>query len=327
VAGVSIATVSRVMNGNYFVSDELHARVQKAVDELDYQPNAVARGLRRQETLTIGVLMPKLNDSFFSTFGYAVEKMLFANNYRTVFCSTETTQEKETAYVNNLLQQRVDGVIMFPSEQSQENVKRLLNEGIPVILVERELPNLPTDQVLVSNYNGGYQGIQHLLELGHREIGVISSGANQAPMCHRFQGVMDTFKEAGITPRPEHILAVDSAESRFEIGYQNTLHMFQQAARPTAIFALTDEIAVGALHATAELAIKVPDELSIIGFDNISLAAFVIPALTTVAQPIAQLGQTAAEMLLRKLQNANDRVEKITLETSVIVRQSTARPA
>ena len=327
MAGVSIATVSRVINGNYVVSDELQARVQKAMDELNYQPNAVARGLRRQETLAIGVLIPKLNDSFFSTFAYAVEKTLFDNHYRSLFCSTEEAVEKETVYINSLLQQRVDGVIMFPREHSRESVERLLNERVPVVLVERELPDLPVHHVMVTNYEGGYTAIKHLVELGHREIGVFSSYTDRLPMRHRFRGALDALDDAGIAPESRYILAIDTDESRFEIGYRSAKMLLSKPSRPTAIFALTDEIAIGALHAITELGLKVPDDLSVIGYDNISLASHVIPSLTTVAQPIAQAGETAARMLLRKLQNGDDMVERVTLETWLVVRNSTAPPS
>jgi LacI family transcriptional regulator len=323
VAGVSIATVSRVINGNYPVSKELQTRVQDAMGALDYRPNAVARGLRRQRTQTIGVLIPRLNDPFFSTFCDTIERMLFANQYRSLLCSTDEALQKETAYVDSLLQQRVDGVIMFPREHSRKNVERLLNENVPVVLVERELPDLPVHQVSVTNYDGGYAGMRHLIELGHREIGLFTAYTNRFPMRDRLQGAMDALHDAGISQRPEHFQAINTDDPRIEIGYRCATAILKQSSRPTAIFALTDEIAIGALHAMIGHGVKVPDDLSLIGFDNIPMASFVVPALTSVAQPIVQMGETAGEILMRALEDGSEEVQRITLETTLVVRNST----
>ncbi len=296
------------------------------MDDLHYQPNAVARGLRRQETLAIGVLIPKLNDSFFSTFAYAVERMLFANDYHCLFCNTEEAIEKETVYVNSLLQQRVDGVIIFPREHSRANVERLLREGMPVVLVERELPELPVHHVLATNFEGGYSGIRHLVELGHQEIGVFGSYNDRIPMRHRFRGVMSALDDAGIAPESRYIVTIDGDESRFDIGYRCAMKLFHEGARPTAILAMTDEIAVGALHAITEQGYSVPDDISVVGYDNVSVASHVIPPLTTVALPMSEMGEKAADILVRHLRGESDRVEQVTLPTRLVVRGSTAPP-
>jgi LacI family transcriptional regulator len=165
-ADVSIATVSRVINNTGYVSPDLAQRVHSAMHDLNYQPSSLARSLRRQQTQTIGLLIPQLDQPFFSMLAYAVEKALFSNDYRTLICSAEESREKEDAYVEMLLRQRVDGVIFAPTGHSADNLSRFLRQNIPVILVDRDLPELNVSKVLSANHKGGYLAMNHLLTLG-----------------------------------------------------------------------------------------------------------------------------------------------------------------
>ena len=296
------------------------------MEELQYQPNAIARGLRRQQSLSIGVLIPQVNDSLLGMFSHMVEKTLFANHYRALLCSTEESLEKETAYIESLLQQRVDGVIMFPRAHSRDNVERLLKQNIPVVMIERKLPDLPVHHVLVKNYEGGYLGMRHLIDLGHRHIALIASYFETYPLSERIQGALDAKRDAGIAMDGDDFLAIQTDERRFEIGYQFAVQLLKRRTRPTAIFAMTDELAIGVLHGLARNGIKVPDEISVLGFDNIPLAPFIYPALTTVDQPAALMAETAGAVLLRALQDGTDEIEYISLPTKLVVRDSTAPP-
>jgi len=301
--------------------------VQQAMEQLQYHPNAIARGLRRQQSLSIGILLPQVNDSYLGMFSHIVEKTLFAHHYRTLLCSTEESLEKETAYIESLLQQRVDGVIMFPRAHSRENVERLLKQDIPVVMIERKLPDLPVHHILVKNYEGGYIGMRHLIDLGHRNIALIAAYFETYPLSERIQGALDAKRDAGIALNPEDFLSIKSEERRFEIGYQLAVELLKRRTRPTAIFAMTDELAIGVLHALARNGIKVPDEISVIGFDNIPLAPFIYPALTTVDQPAAQMAETASAVLMRALQDGTADVEYVMLPTKLVVRDSTAAPS
>src|SRR5688572_22198797 len=169
-ARVSVATVSRVINKTGYVSIDLQERVTEAMRELNYQPSALARSLRRQETHTVGLLVPQLNHPFFSNLVFSIEKTLFDHEYRAFMCSAEESQEKEAAYVDMLLRQRVDGVILVRTGTSVSNVGRLLEQNVPVVLVDRDVPSLRINRVLCDNEQGGYMGIRHLLELGHKHI-------------------------------------------------------------------------------------------------------------------------------------------------------------
>lgn len=323
-AGVSVATVSRVANGSGYVSAAVRERVEAAMRALNYQPSALARGLRRQQTRTIGLLLPQMNQPFFSTLACAVERTLFAADYRTLICSSEENAAKEAAYIDILLGERVNGVILVPQGQDPEGVNRLLQANIPVVLVDRDLPDLPLSRVLSDNFGGAYAGTFHLLTLGHERIATISAPADNRTAQARVAGVRQALQDFGTAANPDLLLG--GSLSEFEVGYQAGLHLLECPEPPSAVFALTDVVAVGVLHAAAQLGLALPADLSVIGFDDVPLATYVIPALTTIAQPIYALGQTAVEILLRRLRQPDAPPETVTLPTRLVIRSSTAPP-
>lgn len=323
-AGVSVATVSRVINKTGYVSPDLQQRVTSAMQELNYQPSALARSLRRQETQTVGVLVPQIDHPFFSALTFSIEKTLFANQYRTFICSAEEDAEKEDAYVQMLLRQRVDGVIITPTGYSADNIRRLLDQGVPVVLVDRDLPALSLSRVLCDNRRGSYQGARYLLDVGHRHIATIGAPAYSEPMIHRLAGIRQAFAEYGINYDAEPF--VTGTLQQFDMGYTSARDLLRRTPRPSAIFALTDVMAVGVLHAAADFGLQVPRDLSIIGFDDIPLASHIIPKLTTIAQPIYAMGEMSAQLLLRHMQDPDALMENVILESRLVLRDTTAPP-
>jgi len=321
-AAVSIATVSRVINKSGYVSPDLEERVQRAMKELNYQPSSLARSLRRQETQTIGVLIPQLDHPFFSALCFSIEKALFASHYRALICSAEEDRDKENAYIEMLLRQRVDGVIIVPTGHSIENIYRLLKNSVPVVVLDRDMPELTANRVVSDNYQGAYDGTTHLIELGHTNIGVIGGPAYSEPMVDRIQGIRAAIESRGLTIPPERMV-IDS-EQQFEMGHSATKRFFAEDNPPTAIFALTDVMAVGVLHAASEMGLSVPGDLSIIGFDDIPLAQYCIPTLTTIAQPIYEMGEVAVKLMLGYLREPTQAFETVRLNTHLVHRQSTA---
>ena len=331
-AHVSIATVSRVLNGTKHVSPDVEKRVLEAIKLLNYHPNAPARNLRQQRTLSVGILLPRLNDFFFSNLAYVLEQTLSAQDYRPMFCSTENDEAKESATIHNLISHRVDAVILVPSvpvNKSVESLKRLLERNIPVVLVDRGMPEFAVSQVLSNNDQGAYDATTYLLNLGHQQIGIIDSGADGTkhagePGHERLKGIQRAMQEQGIPFDPD--LMILGSLDNVEMGYHGTLKLLRQSPQVTAIFALTDAIAVGALRAASELGLHVPQDLSVVGFDDLLLASHVIPRLTTVAQSVEKIGQKATELLLRQIQNPDLPPERITLDTKLVIRESTAPP-
>jgi LacI family transcriptional regulator len=330
--GVSTATVSRVINQNGYVAPALQDKVRRAMEALNYHPSALARGLRRQETQSVGVLVPKLSQPFFSLLGYAIEQALFRQGYRTFLCSAEEDPEKESAYLEMLLRQRVDGTILVPTGRSLANVERLLRTKLPVVLVDRDLPQLQIDRVLSDNVQGAHLVARHLLGLGHQRIAVVGAEPQSESMARRLTGIRQALNEAGIRPTEEH-LATGTGE-QFELGFVTAQRLLRQRAPPTAVIALTDMLAVGVLHGAWKAGLQLPEDLSVTGFDDIPLASYVLPELTTVAQPITQMGERAVHRLLQLVQErlvglVEDRELKpecVVLPTRLIVRSSTAPP-
>ena len=321
-AEVSVATVSRVINETGYVSPDLKDRVFNAMRELNYQPSDLARSLRRRQTLTVGILIPQLDHPFFSALAFASEKSLFANDYRTLVCSAEENLEKESAYVDMLIRQRVDGVIFAPTGQSVDNLHRLQESNVPVVLVDRDLKRTQVDKVLSNNYQGGYEGIRYLLEMNHTNIGIIGAPTYSEAMMMRIAGARQALDDFNVKLAPEFFVA--GTLQHFEMGYNTALEMLRKPNRPTAIFALTDVMAIGVLHAAAELELSLPRELSVLGFDNVPLAAYSIPGLTTIAQPIYQMGEAATRILLKRIHEPDASYQTVNLENELLIRKSVA---
>ena len=314
-AKVSISTVSRVVNQSGYVATNVREDVIKAMKTLNYQPSALARGLRRRSTESIGVLVPQLAHPYFGAIAIAVEKHMFARGYKTFLCSSEESKEKESAYVDMLLGQRVDGVILISTGVSEPNAKRLLAAKLPLVLVDRDLPHLEVDRVLADSFGGARDLVHHLATLGHRRIGVI--GAN----VRRLSLLKQAIAKAGLQSDPKLHTRIE-AES-FEMAFAATQRLIKIESPPTAIMAENDMVAVAALHGAQRAGLIVPDELSITGFDDIPMAAFTFPELSTVAQPFDQIADRATQRLLARIKHPQQEPATEILRTRLIVRQST----
>ena len=331
-AGVSTATVSRVINQTGYVAPALQDKVRRIMEAINYEPSALARGMRRQETQCVGVLVPKVSQPFFGQLGFAIEQALFRQGYRTFLCSAEEDLDKESAYLEMLLRQRVDGIILVPTGRSASNVERLLRSKLPVVLVDRDLPTLQIDRVLSDNVHGAREIASHLLSLGHQRIAVLGAEPHSESIARRLTGVRQALREAGIRSADEH-LATDAGE-QFQLGFVTAQRLLRQRPPPTAVIALTDMLAVGVLHGAWQAGLQVPDDLSVTGFDDIPLASYVLPELTTVAQPITQMGERAVQRLLQLVQerlaglvaDPELKPQGAVLPTRLVIRRSTAPP-
>jgi LacI family transcriptional regulator len=324
-AEVSVATVSRVINNIGYVSPDLKDRVREAMQLLNYQPSALARSLRRQETRTIGVLLPQVDQPFFAALAFAIETALFENDYRMLLCSAQEDEEKEAAYAEILVRQRVDGIILVPTGRGTALLDLFAQRALPLVLVDRDLPGLNASRVLVDNFRGGYDGMAHLLQLGHRNVRVIGTTAYSLAMQQRMAGAEKALDDYGVPHDGELILS--GALPQFDMGVETALALLKGDDLPTAIFALTDVTAVGVMHAAAKHGLRLPQDLSVVGFDDIPLAGYMIPSLTTVAQPIHDIGATAARLLLAPIAEPMLPPETVELETRLIVRDSTMKIA
>jgi LacI family transcriptional regulator len=316
--GASIATVSRVVNGSGYVSAATRARIEAAVIELQYRPNAGARMMRSGESRVVGVLVPALDVHFFGILAHTVEQALFARGYQAMICSTAESPAHEASYVAAMLAQQVDGVILAAVQSDGAAVARLTAAGVPIVAVDRALPDAPT--VAVDHHAGGRMMARHLLDLGHTRIAVLGAPGHSAPVQERLAGVVAELATAGLAPVAVRL----GVEHSFEGCRDLAIGLFDASAEPpTAIIGTTDMAAIGALHAAVARGLTVPDDLSVIGFDDLPAARYTIPQLTTVAQPVRQIGEAAVAHLVA-LMRAEEAPPAPDLSLRVITRGTTA---
>lgn len=324
-AGVSSATVSYVVNnGPRQVSPKTQAKVLAAIEELGYRPNAVARNLRMQRTSTLGLIIPDTFNPYFAEVARGIESVAFENGYIVVLCHSNYDIEKELRYVDVLSSERAAGVIWVPATNQLEPADRLAENHIPFLLLDRNTGRDSVLSVVADNFQGGYLATEHLISLGHKRIGCIT---RPAPLDHsndRIRGYKTALEDHGL-PIDQQLLVLGGY--RFEDGRRAARELLTSEAPPTAIVGYNDLMAIGALRAAGELGLKVPEDLSIVGFDDIPGAAFTFPPLTSVCLPKEEMGRRAAELLLNAIAGENETEQSsLTIEVSLNQRQSTAPP-
>jgi LacI family transcriptional regulator len=323
-AKVSVATVSRVVNGGS-VSKKLEQRVQRAMKKLHYHPSSLARSFKRQRTMLVGLLIPLLEHPFYGRMATVIERRLFDHGFRALICNSEEDETRENAYIEMLLRQRVEGIIIDSSARNTQNLAELHENKIPIVLFDRMMPQVPCNQVFCDNSQGGYSAVEYLAGLGHRRIGIIAAPSYPETLQRRLRGARDAVAALGLDDDPELVVVGDT--QLFDMGYEAAKHLLSFRRRPTAIFALTDVTAVGVLHAAAEMGLRIPHDLSVMGYDDISFASYTVPQLTTVAQPFNEMGISAVDLLINQIESPDAVPAKAVLPTRLVVRSSTAPPA
>lgn len=300
-AGVSITTVSHVVNGTRRVSDTLSRRVLDAMERLDYRPNGVARSLRLGHTKTLGLITPDNSNPFFAEMARTIEDIGYQYGYSVILCNSDDDVRKQRAYIRVLIDKHVDGVIFISSagSESGDDVHYLTDEGVKVVIVDRDDDSVPADAVLLNNEQAGYEATRHLLNLNHRRIACITGPTGLAASEQRVEGYRRALHEAGIAFDPTYVAVGDF---HMESGEKAIARLLAVTPRPTAIFACNDMMAIGAMYQTRGLGLRIPEDLSIIGFDDITLARAVYPALSTMRHPKAEMARIATEFLIQRIQ-------------------------
>jgi LacI family transcriptional regulator len=328
--GVSVSTVSRVVTGAVVVEPATAEKVRAAIAELGYRPNLLARSFRRRVTHTVGLLVPDNSNPFFAELARATEDAGFAEGYSVVLCNSDLSAEKMAAYVDVLLAKQVDGLILASSGLIADGdggeaaeLDRIRAAGVPCVVVDRDLDGAPIDQVLVDNFAGGRLAGEHLTGLGHRRIACIVGPNDLTPSAGRVAGFQAALAEHG--------LAVASAawargNGRPGGGAAAATELLARGADFTAVFAFNDQMAAGAIGALLRAGRRVPADISVVGFDDIPQAAAMFPAITTVAQPLAELGELGARLLLDRIARPAEPWRRVTLPTRLVARESTGPP-
>ncbi|SVA99843.1 uncharacterized protein METZ01_LOCUS152697, partial [marine metagenome] len=320
-AGVSLSTVSRVLNGKASVNKVLKERVEKAVKELDYRPNSVARSLANNRTDSVGVLVPELNAPFFGDLMQAVESTLRAADKHVIISVGRNCLETEKDAVEFLISRNCDALIMHAEALSDEYLLELNQSKLPVALVNRQVEGLPEACTSLDNEKGGYLATRHLLELGHKDIAYISGPTDKCDASLRLEGHKRALSEAGLPINPQLIFNGDYSEEDGKIGL---LELMARDVPFTALVCANDWMASGAISCARDLGMSLPHDLSVVGFDDVVFAHHVFPRLTTVSNPIAEMAEMSAKYILNKVYGQANNVQ-LYFEPSLVVRESTVK--
>jgi LacI family transcriptional regulator, galactose operon repressor len=312
------------VNGRGDVSEETRGVVQRIAREHGYTANRSARGLSAGRTGLVGVTLPLIHPTYFSRIVAGIAEALYDQDMRIVLCPTQHEHDREVSLLESLMQGTTDGGILMLPEESGNELETLANHGYRFVVVDpSERPNLNIPTVTAAHSAGADQALQHLIGLGHRRIAAITGPRNRLATKERLRGYYAATGAASIAPAPELVI---ESNFMFEGGMDAALQLLGFPTRPTAIFAFNDPMAIGAMQAARSLGLRIPDDLSIVGFDDTSEAEFVTPGLTTIRQPLGEMGRMAVGLLLRLLNGRPPSSVHIELSTELILRGSTAGP-
>jgi LacI family transcriptional regulator len=320
-AGVSVTTVSHVVNNTRTVKPDTRSRVEEAMQMLGYQPNVLARSLRRGVTHTIGIILPDSANPYFAEVVRGIEDTSFAQGYSVILCNSDNDLDKEHHYTNVLVEKQVDGIIFVAAGLSAENILNLQARRVPLVLVDRNVPNVQVDEVLADNQNGGWLATRHLIDLNHSSIACIAGPTGVRLSSERVAGYRQALESEDILYDPKWVVEGDF---QYQSGYAAAKNLFHRQPSPTAIFACNDLMAIGAYRFAHENSLRVPEQLSIVGFDDVRLAAYTNPPLTTVRQSKREMGTQAAKLLLERIAQQDLEPRQVILGTELVIRRSTA---
>lgn len=315
-ANVAVSTVSYVLNNTKNVKPETRERIYKAIKELNYQPSSVARSLKTKQTLTIGIILPDITNLFFTETTRGIEDAANQHGYNVILCNTDKDPKKEMAYLNTLYSKDVDGIIFIGTCMNQHIVKD--KKDTPIVFIDSKSGENVTS-ISVDNIKGGYLATKHLLEKKRSEIIFLTGPLYRKAYFERMTGYLNALRSEGLEYNE---LLVYQCEGSFQGGYNIIQSIFDKKMEIKSIFAASDVIALGAMRALIERGMKVPEDVSVVGYDDISISSMFIPSLTTVRQPKYLMGQKSVELLMKKIEDKSFKNEYVVLEPELIIRES-----
>jgi len=323
-AGVSMATVSRVVNNNPNVKPQTRKKVYEAIERLGYRPNAVARGLASKKTTTVGVVIPDISDSIVAEVARGIEDIANMYHYNIILCNADRRKDKEIRVINTLLEKQVDGLLFMGGMVTEEHIQAFRTSSVPVVLCATSDENQIVPSVDIDHQSAAKDAVQALIARGHRKIAMISGTLEDLTHNYmRYQGYRKALEEAGIAFNEDYVRI---GNNRYESGIEVMNYFLQLEDRPTAILAVNDEMAIGAIHTVLDNGLSVPDDISVIGIDNVRIASMVRPRLTTVAQPMYDIGAVAMRLLTKLMKNEHVDEPRVVLPHEMILRDSIGTP-
>jgi LacI family transcriptional regulator len=319
LAGVAPITVSRVINNSGYITDETRQRVEEAIRTLGYMPNSLARSLRSHKTRMLALVLTDITNPFWTTVARGVEDAASDAGFSVILCNTDESDVEQERYIRIILEKQVDGVLLVPSGNPEEAVCTIRSQQVPVVVLDRRVPpDLETDVVRCDSIGGARRLVQLLISLGHKHIAVLTGPKGVSTADDRVAGYRQALAEAGL--EWELVLY---GEYTLQSGYELAKQALKNEPRPTAFFAGNNFLAIGALHAMRDQGLKVPEQMALVGFDDLPEALVVDPFLTVEAQPAYEMGHKATELLLARLAgHAPESCQEIVLPTQLIVRRS-----
>ncbi|MBK6326995.1 MAG: LacI family DNA-binding transcriptional regulator [Chloroflexi bacterium] len=323
-AGVAPMTVSRVINNSGYVSEDTRTRVEEAISRLGYVPNMLGPSLRFNQTNTLALVLTDITNPFWTTVARGVEDAAQEAGYSVILCNTDESEAKQDQYLTMLLKRRIDGILLVPSTSTSNVVQTIKNQGVKVVVLDREVNDTEVDVVEGDSVGGAYQLTRYLIELGHQHIAILSGPQNVSTSSQRVAGFCRAIEEANLSHNTANIYWGEFSQT---LGHEMVRRALQSTPRPTAFLAVNNFIANGALQALREMNIRVPEDVSVVSFDDIPVSINPMPFLTVAAQPAYEMGYQATQLLVARLVNAGpETVQKIILPVEILIRQSSGEP-
>ena len=320
LAGVSTATVSRVLSNSSYVSDEVRTKVMSAVEASGYRPNRLARSLRVQSSSTIGLIVADIQNPFFTSISRAVQDAAYENGFNIFLCNTDESPEKEEVYLQLMRDEHAAGIIIAPTHQTEQSIRRIISHDIPCVVIDREIKDAAVDTVVIDNEDSGYRLGRHLLEQGNTRLCVIA-GSGSTTGALRVKGIMRALNEEGLDEKHAKVVYVRASE---EEGFRAAEEIVSGAKRFDALVATNGLLAAGIYRRLREAKISMPHELAFACFDETPWTGLVEPGITVIRQPTEEIGRTAAELLCRRIKEEDaGSTRKVVLTAELVERGST----
>ncbi|OCL25738.1 LacI family transcriptional regulator [Orenia metallireducens] len=320
ILGVSESTVSRAINNKPGVGEETKKKILDVAKRYNYQPNLLARNLARQESNMIGLILPDISSLFYSEVTRAIQDVATKNDYQVIVCNTDGDEEREAAYIEWLQGNKIAGIIFLGDGLANNKIINLGLSGYPIVLANRLVEEVMLPSVIIDNNTGAFEATKHLLEKGHKRIALINGPKDNLVSQNRLQGYRQALKEYSLDYDPKLIVNKDWSR---ECGYQGFLELLDLEEPPTAIFAANDLIAVGVIDAIKMGGYLIPEEIAVVGFEDTIVTSIIEPSLTTVAQPMYELGANSAKKLFSLIEDEDIKENIEILTSKLIVRKST----
>jgi len=316
-AGVSVNTASRAINNKSDINEKTKKRVLKVAQELGYVQNATAVALRTKKTRTLGVVIADNRNPFYAEVLNGMEEAAREKNYHIILANTQRDYRKEEEAINLLLAKRVDGLLITPVQDRNDDIKKLIEANIPFVIVGRDFENIEVDAVYNDEVKGGFFATEYLIKKGHKRIAFINGFLHKSPAQGRLEGYKKALKEHGI---PLDDMMVSVGDIDVEDGYERTKQMLEKNLDFTAIFAYNDMMAFGAMQAVKEKGLRIPEDIGLVGYDDISFSSLISPSLSTIRLKKQELGAESVKLLLSRINGSREKMKKIMLNVELIVR-------